>query len=190
MSKYSFKPSTLRNMMKSLIIVMIGLSAFGFYYVQGELSTLATSIGDTISQTKLSGADSQIVETFKQEIAEAQQAADKASLLTTSVQNHQSQSITKDLDKYAADTNIKITGYDYTQPTNLSAPKLTDGIVASYLTITLTNPVPFTNFMQFLRLIESNTPKMQITGISLKHSPGSPADTVTVEPLIIEIYTR
>jgi hypothetical protein len=172
-----------------IIVLFIGSSAFGFYYVQDKLNTFATSVGQTIAESVVGGTNTQAITKLQAKITEIQPAADKANTLTTSSQDYQNQMV-KDLNKYAANTGITITDYNFTVQAPAGAKSASiGGAGTGFITISLGNPIPFANLMKFLKSIESNIPKMQISGINLSRSQ-SPANSVTVEALTIAVYTR
>jgi hypothetical protein len=189
MKKSKMKATTLRTTLSFIIIIVIGLSALGFYYIQGKLNTYAVSVGQAVSESTAGGTNTGTIKNIQEEIAEVQAASTKADSITVSSLDYQTQ-IIKDLNKYASNTGISITDYSFTQATSTATKVQTiPGVGINSITITLGNPIPFDNLIQFLKSIENNLPKMQINGINISHDQTS-ADAVTIDPLTIEVYTR
>lgn len=186
MKKSKMKSTTLRTLMSAIVVITILLAAVGFYYAQDYLRTFAVSISQTVSKSTEGNNNPQAITKLKEEIAEVQVAADKANNIATTVQDYQNQTV-KDLNKYASNNGISITDYKFAP---LAPSNGLIGIAQTgSITITLSNPITFANLMKFFKSIETNIPKMQITGISLTRDPAS-KDKVTVEPLTIDLYVR
>jgi hypothetical protein len=186
MKKTKMKATTLRRTMTVLIIFVIIGSAIGFYFAQKQLKNYAITVGGVVSESTAGGTNTAGIKKLQEEIAEFQTSAEKANSITTSTQDYQNQAI-QDLNKYAANSGISITDYNFAQPTTKSVGPA--GVGLGYITITLNNPIPFNNFLQFLISIENNIPKMQITGVDLSRDSSS-TDAITVRPLTVEVYTR
>jgi hypothetical protein len=63
------------------------------------------------------------------------------------------------------------------------------GVKTQFVSVTLGNPVEFTKLLEFIQAIETNVPKMKLTGISMDSSSGQ-SGSVSVKPIIIEVYTE
>lgn len=186
MKKSKMKATSLRTTMVMIIIITIILAGVGFYYAQSYLSSFATSITPTISKSTAGNNNPQATKKIQEEIAKAQTAVDKSNGLTSTLADYQNK-VVKDLNTYASNNNITISDYKFATPAKVSG--LADNIQSNTITITLGNPIAFTNLMKFFKSIETNLPKMQITGINLTRDP-SQKDMVAVDPLIIETYIR
>lgn len=189
MKKSNVKATTLRTAMSFIVFIMIGSAIVGFYYAQDWLSKFANEVSSiTTTESTKNEDNAQALNQLKNEIAANQTAASKAASIIASTQNYKSQ-VTQDLDKYASNTGISITDYNFEKPATVKTPLSINGVQQNYVTITLKNPIPFTNLLKFIKSIESNIPKMQLTGINLSRASNSDND-VTAEPLVIEVYTR
>lgn len=186
MKKTKLKATSLKSMMVAAIIITIGLAAGGFYFAQDWLSTFAISVGQTIAQSTNGSNTSQGIQNLKEEMAQKQVVAGKASSITISSQDYQSQAIS-DLNKYAANTGISIT--KAAPATAESTLPAINGVRINYITITLGSPIPMTSLIQFLKSIETNLPKMQLAGIKVNQVQDS-SNNVSVDPLTIEVYTK
>jgi hypothetical protein len=187
MKKSNIKATTLRTTMIVLLFIVIGLSITGFYFTQDWLGKFATEINSTAPKSTVGSTNAEAIKQLQDDIAKHQADTTKADAIIASSKDYQSQ-VTQDLNKYASSASVMIANYSFAQSAGTALTPLT-GLQTSSATITLTNPVPFTNFMKFLKAIESNLPKMQLTGIDLTPATGS-NDAVTVKPLTIEVYTR
>lgn len=186
MKKSKMKATSLRTIMIAAIIITIILAGVGFYYAQSYLGNFATSITPTISKSTAGNNNPQAIKIIQEEIAKSQTAIDKSNNITSTLADYQNQ-IAKDLNKYASNNNIVISDYKLSTP--IKALGLADNIQSSTITITLSNPIAFSDLMKFFKSVETNIPKMQITGVNLTRDSGQ-KDAVKVDPLIIETYIR
>jgi len=198
MKQSKMTATKLRIILSITVIILIGLSAVGFYFGQNWLRTLAVSVSRTVADSKASGSDVQSLKKLQADLAARQSIVNKANSIMSSSQNYQNQTI-QDLDKYAADTGISISNYNFTQPaaatapttaTSASAPTAAPATGLNSITVTLTSPLAYTKLLRFMAAIESNLPKMQVSSINLGRVTGSDRDSVRTEQLTIEVYTQ
>jgi len=182
MKESKMKATIVRTFMIIAIFVVIGLSIVGFYYFMQNLTSKfpletsnITNAANTNGSTNGSTNNSSVVS--------------KANNIAATNQSYKDQ-VTKDINKYASNAGVSVANLDFTQPTNPSASQTSvAGVELKFVKITLANPIIFTNLMKFLKSIEGNLPKMQITDIDI--SPVSDSDgSVKVEPLTIGVYTK
>lgn len=181
MKKSNMKASSLRSIMVVFLLLAIGLSAYGFYLTQGQLNDFAISVGQVVSKSTASSTSSQGISQLQTALSERQTTIDKTNAFTVSSQDYQTQAF-NDLTKYATDAGVLISDY------NVSTTTTTDARL-SYVTIKFNNPVQTSSLIKFLKLIETNLPKMQVSGITLTDNP-STVGTVNVDPLTIGVYTK
>ena len=181
MKKTNTKASSLRSIMVMLLFLAIGLSAVGFYYAQVWLNDFAISVGQVVAKSTTNSTSPQGISQLQSTMSSKQTVIDKLNAFTVSSQDYQSQAIS-DLNKYAANNEISISDFNVASTTATA-------INVKNITIKLANPVQISSLIKFLKSIETNLPKMQITEITIKDN-SSKAGTVNVDPLIIEVYTK
>ena len=177
--------TSLRAILVIILLIAIGATGYGFYQAQIWLKKYATTVGQTIGSSSSGTMSSDGLLALEQVLASRQSSIDKAATVTVLGANYQSQAIS-DLTVYANKTGINITNYSVSDTTPTSAGIA--GITPKYLSVTLQNPIKTDSLLQFLSLVETNLPKMQITGISLSQS--SDITNINVDPLIVELYTE
>jgi len=189
MKKSSLKATSLRNFMFISIIVIIIILVIGFYFIQDWMKNEAMTFGQTTSSTTAT-KDAAAVKKLQDEITKYQAAATSANALIASSQDYQSQTI-QDLKKYASANNIDIDNYSFDQTTSkeVKSSVTINGVKSNFITITLDNSIQLTDLIKFLKSIETNTPKMQLSGINISPVPDTKG-LVKVESLTIEIYNR
>lgn len=188
-NKPRIKATTIRTTMSAIIVMTIGLSILGFYFAQDMLKTFEVEVDSVVSRSTLNQASSGQTKMSSEDIAKYTAPYNKALSLTTPIQDYKT-TITKDLNQYASINGISITDFSFSSTAIMTNATLQNsGISTNQVTIKLSNPVSFTGLMQFLKSIENSAPKLQLMGINLTSIPSSD-NNVTVEPLIIEFYTR
>ena len=202
MKKNKLNAITLRTILGVCVVILVGLSAVGFYFGQNWLRTYAVSVSQTVANSKASGNDIQTLKTLQQNLLARQDIIAKATSIIASGQDYQTQTI-HDLDKYAVYADVAISNYSFAQTTTPTA-SVTSSATASMatptqaaagtgskaVTITITSPVSYTKLLKFMTAIESNLPKMQISSINLGRVEGGDGSSVRTDQLTIEVYTQ
>ncbi len=191
MKKFIIKATSLRLLMIIAIILITAGAVVSFYLVQSALLKSALEKKDETPGSSSTNLSSHDLKALKEKISSFQNTISKTSTISVIGSKYQDQAI-KDLNKYASLSGVIIDGgFSFTRPVSSEASsKLTFGALTTMpVVITLVNPVPIANFIKFLKLIESNLPIMQITGINISRASNSKND-ITTDPLTIEILTR
>ena len=163
-------------------------SIFGFYYAQEQLKVLAQEVHDLSSKNTNgynANGNNQAIQNL---VANNQSVSIKANNISTSPQTY-ANTIKQDLTTYANSTGISISNFTQPAISETQSFKTINGLSNNFQTITIKNPVKLTNFLKFLKLIESNLPIMQVTGINITPVKNN-NESITVDPLIIQVYTR
>ncbi len=189
MKKLQIRATSLKTTMLVVIFALVVILVGGFYYAQVWLSDFVNS--SNVDSTKLTTntLTTNELTQLTDELFSQKVASNKALNMLASSQDYKFK-IQQDLNKYASDTGIEITQYD-PAPSLTSKPDTTiiPGVQSNFVKITLANPVAITNLIKFIIAIESNLPKMKLTGINITRSDNSDA-SVSIDPITIEVYTR
>lgn len=179
MKNSHMKATTLRVLMISITVIVISLSVAGFYFMHSWLKEYSTTSN---TNTASANVDKSTASTAKieSEIAKYQMISDKANSVFSLPAIYKEQAL-NDLRQYASVYGLSISSNNLNQTGN-SANQNT-------ITITLSNPVQFTKLVKFVKAIETNSPKMQITKMDISSINGSKG-SVKVEPITIEVYTK
>lgn len=175
----------LRSLLIVLILLLIGLATVGFYFAQTALVAYSKVVTQTVADSTNSGKDVQSLKKLQADISGLQDVIVKTSKITASASDYQSQVIT-DINTYAKSAGIGVSNYTFTQTPTASvagAPQ------SSTVTLALTSPMPYKSLLTFLRLIETNLPKMQVSSVNLTRVEGD-SSTVRTESIAIDVYTR
>lgn len=178
--------SSLNAFLKTFVVIAIVAISAGFYVSYGQLKDLSDSITLTSSKTI---TDTASVQNLKSKLTEYQPYLNKAANITVNADTYTNE-ITSDISSYADKSGVSIAGYN-TSPAATAAMN-SSGIAdvnSRFITVTIKNPVTYTNFVHFLSYIESSLPKMQVTGIKI-----SPVDLgsskINVDPITVEVFMQ
>jgi glycine cleavage system regulatory protein len=171
----------------------------GFYYWTGVLRADATEASKKQAQANNSQSNIQTLQSIQNELERDKAIVDRASNIVAESQSYQYQDqIINDITNYATRAGIEITNIDFSttktaatsattsQQTQQTAPT-PSGVKSSSVSVTLKNPVDYTNLLRFIHSIEQNLTKMQISRVGLsKEATGG----ITSDVLTIEVYVR
>jgi hypothetical protein len=184
-SRSKLKPTGLRTGLATFLVIIALGGGIGFYYGYQYLSNLGDNTKVAIENALGSqAANNQEVTKLQEEVEAKQDIGTKAANFVVPASDYQTQAI-EDINRYASRYNVSVSNYGFES----SNTPLNSGVNTAVITVTLENPISFTNLMRFIRGIETNTPKLQPQGISIDRSQ-SGGSSVRVEPLKIEVYTR
>lgn len=183
------RATTLRITMTVFLLLMLATASIGFYFAMNyiqkylQVSDKSTSVQANVSRQEISA--------IEKKLDDLKTTITKTSDIIISRDSYQSQALV-DIKKYAADSGVTLSGdLSFARPSAevnelliFSGASLTSPVV-----VTLNNPVEFSSFIKFIRLIESNLPKMQISNIKITRVDNSDT-TITVDPMLIEVYTK
>lgn len=198
-SGFTLNASNVRLILSVSLFIIIGASGAGFIYVQKQLRQYAVEVSHKKVDALASDGNIQTLESVKAELDANQNVSEKAQALKATNALPQFR-IVDDVTTIAKNNNIVITSFDFTDaPQTTTAPAATAPTAVApvtspsptghvSLTVSLQSPINYTDFLQFLRDIEQNIPKMQVQGVNLGNSGGTGG--FSVEPLIIQMYTK
>jgi hypothetical protein len=180
--------TTTRNILATILVIVIIGSAVGFYFGLQIIKTYAIEVTHTVTDSHASGNTIGELSQLKQQLADGQGLVAKANELFSTPATYQTQAL-KDISKYASEAGISISSIDSAKPTNPSSPTPAMSSDSSEV-ITIQSPVSYAKFLQFLDAIEGNLPKMQITGITIGRPTNPSGDLITTDTITVTVSTR
>lgn len=187
MNKPGLKATSLRSIMITIVIVLIIVCATGFYITQTKLSEFSKTVITSIIESKSGTTSSEGLQALEAALIAKSTDIENADKITSSSENYQSQAII-DLTNYATQTNISISDFSVMNASEVNSSSIPiDGVDKKYLKISFSSSVIFGDFVKFLKLIETSTPKMQALGVSISQSQDS---RISIQPMIIELYAE
>ena len=190
MKKTNMTARKLRALLMSLIVMTIAGAGIGFYFAHDVLQAYAKTVSQSVANSSASGGGIQSLENLQEELASKQNVIVKSNSLIAMTQDYQNQSI-KDIDTYAAAIGIGISNYGFAAAAAAPTPGAAASAPASgsIVTVTLTNPINYSKLLTFIKAIEGNLPKMQISSINLTRIEGD-STSIRADQLVVQVYTR
>lgn len=190
------KATTLRNIL--IVCVVLALAGIGvfMYYAGSYLRTEAAKTSRTKIDIEMIDQNVEQLKLIKQSLDANRASIDKARQIVSDSKQYQYQDqIINDINTYAAASGVQVVGYDFgstttpTDPTKLlNAPQI-NGVKALTATLSLGSPMEFDSYLRFVRAIEQNLTKMQVSGINISPDPKNSSQIINPSVVII-IYVR
>ncbi len=188
-----------------LILLLVG----NFFFVSKLLISQSRQADHTKIEAEVSNNDIKTIESAGRKMNADPDALKRAELIVAESKFYQYQDqIIKDLNGYGTFSGIAITGYNFSQtsapaatppsssspsssatPSPTAQPATPTGVTSTTVNVTLEQQVDYTKFLIFLKLIERNVTRMQVTEISLTPNPVNPNQLVNPS-LTIMVFKR
>lgn len=201
MKKLSLNATTLRLSLSISLFLIAILGAVGGYFMENNLRSVAIDVSHSVIDANASQDTIQTLQKVKQELNDDKDIIDRTRSIVADSQSYQYQDqIVTDLNDYANRSGVSITNIDFSaadtkststpSPTPKTQPTLPvpAGVKSTSVSVSLKNPVDYYSLLRFIKSIEQNLTKMQISRISLTKDPSS--NGVTSETLNLEVYVR
>lgn len=186
-----------------VILVALAVGCVGSHIVL--LQRLNKTVIDTDHakiDAEISNSDIDHLKTLQGQLAKSQDviARTKEIVATSADYKYQDQIIT-DINHLAADSGVTVTGFSFPASATTTGststvssgsaalPATVPGAKLITITITMRSPMPYDNYLKFLRSLELNLTRLQVTGIDLSPDPNN--STLITNPSIgIQIYVK
>jgi len=199
-----------RTLSATTLRLILAIALFGIaviagvaidFIIKNGLRPFAVDVSHVVIDASASQNNIQNLQKIQKELADQKDAIDRASSIVAESRSYEYQDqIITDLNDYATKAGISITNIDFsavaatTQPTasptttpkapTTSAPT---GVKTLPISVTIKNPVVYDNLLHFIKSVEQNLTKMQISKISLAKGTGG---DISSEVLTVEVYVR
>lgn len=194
--------TNLRLMLSASLFLIVAIAATIVYMANTKLQEVATTVSHTVADASASEDNLQTLKLIKQKLEQNQDTISRVNSIVADSQSYQYQNqILFDLKQYASNSGVTITNFDFSGggseqaapvPTTAAPTPATSaaptGVKSTSVSITLANPVDYNSLLRFIKSIEQNLTKMQISKISL--SKGAGTNEVTTGNFVIEVYIR
>lgn len=180
------KATSTRNFLSFLMVIIVIVSAAGFYFGLQLIKTYATDVSHTVSDANASGKNIEKLSDLKIALAEREALVAKANTLFSTPEFYQAQTL-NDIKKYATNSGVVVTNIEFDK-VEVAAGSATPPTTNLPITVTLQSPVAYNSLLKFLDAVEGNLPKMQVTGVSLGRA--GTGDSVTTDKITMTVSTR
>lgn len=177
--KAGMKASHLRSFLIFCFVVSLGAGAGLYYLNYFQIEELAIEMNHRVADADASTKQIQQLQILKSQIDRDENLITRANNLFAAPDTYQTQAI-RDVRHYAA-----LSGTNVTTTTFSDTP--IQG--ARSFTVEIGSPTSYTNFIRFLRGIESNIPKMEVSKLSIGRASNG-GDSVIVDNVIMIIHIK
>lgn len=172
----------------ALLVILIGLSS---WFMQSRLSADAVAADHARIDAELSSTELQRASTLGVYLQTNRAAVDKAAAVVSDTRTYQfgyQDQIVRDIQSYAAKAGVTVTGFTFPEQTSVTTPDKT-GLKSVTATLTFHSPLPYQNLLLFLKYVEQNVTKMQITDLQLTPATDDAKNLANVG-LTLKVYVR
>jgi TolA-binding protein len=193
MARRSLTATGLRLTLSITLLSIAIIASVTIHFLNEGLKTFATEVSHTSADARASEDTIQTLKKIEQELDANREVIERARSIVADSQSYQYQDqIITDLNDYANRAGIGITNIDFSTAevapgTPGAAPVAPAGVKTTSVSITLKNPVDYNSLLRFIKSIEQNLTKMQISRVGLAKDTGN---NVSSEALAIEVYIR
>ncbi len=194
MKKSKLTAVTLQRLFLIGIFLLVIGAVFGFIALGKVLESKALQVNHAQTDASIGSDNVKQLEQLNKDLKTHSDTVKRAKEIVADSKSYQYQDqIVQDINSFADRVGITVLGYNFTDNQDGSAPPTSTpgstttspapgsdvpgttqssnstppGIKTVTANITLKNPVPYASFLKFLKLIEQNVTKMQVTGVSL-----------------------
>ncbi len=188
LGSFQLNAASLQYVLIAAIILCITGIVGIFIMAQSILVEKAISTDHAKIDAELSQDEIIRLQRLRSSLKDEKATIDKTAKIVAESQQYTYQDqVINDITAFAAQTGVKITGFDFskkpTATTDKSLPQKT------IVTVTTDKSIDYTALLRFIKLIERNITKMQLTGLSIRPDMQNPA--VVLGPIIeLEVYLR
>lgn len=185
MSNKQFKATSLLTILSLLGAVIVVASFVGIYYGQDLLRKYKEESYQITSGSTTKPIDPLSMQQLQSTVDTNGQYSKLAADLMVPFNEYRDIAM-KSLNSYASAYGISIKSSSFSETNSIVGAK---DLKPVNITLNLNNPVPIDGLVKFMKSIENNIPKMQLSGVNIVRS-GDSSNLVDVEPLTIEMYSR
>lgn len=190
MNKRTMSPvMTIHIALYVLIVILTVALGYGALFMHNSLSSYVTEVDHLKTDSEINQQGIENALKLQRALDENKDNVARAAAIVADTKYYEYQDqIVKDVEAYAAASNLTVLGFDFaaTSATKKSSVKGLNTVVA---TVSLHSPVPYTNYLNFLKLIERNLTKMQVTQLDISNDL-KVANTISSPVITLEVYVR
>lgn len=166
---------------------MVGGFAAGAWWVNTLLAKSVRETDHMQIDAEISTTELQQLKSLQKQLITEKDIIDRAKQIAASSNQYRYQDqVIKDVSDYATRYGVAINTFDFASTSNQNAAQA--GAKKTPFTVTLRGPLPYTTFLKFLRAIEQNLTKIQVTSLSL--TPDKNPNSITNPTVSMEVYLK
>lgn len=184
---------------KLFIAALLGVivaTCVSFYFAAQFLRETALQTARVKADIAVMSDDMGKLKRLETEMEEKSEIVSRAHQIVSesSTFQHQNQ-IVQDITAYAAIAGVEVAGFSFAQEPTSTTPQTTgstpavSGVKTLDATVTLKTPIQYDSYLRFLKAIEKNLTKMQVTGVNM--TPASDNPNLINSPTVgLQIYVK
>lgn len=190
MKRKPLDAAMLRWVLLGLIVLFVGLGIGGTWYLQGILDEKMSSTNKVKAEAANSNSSLARAQALKIYLQNHQTDVQKTAQIVASTAAYKYQDqIVEDITRYAKTAGLKVLGFEFPIAASNNKQVTVPGVNSITASVTLDNPVLYRDYVLFLKLIEQNLTKMQITDISI--TPDKLNPNLINNPVVgLEVYIK
>ena len=192
MSKFAISKNSLVHWgLYGLIIFLLAGIAVGGYFLHQQLSRYVLEVDHLKIDSDINEQGIANAQRLRTVLTENEDNVDRAASIVADTKYYQYQDqIVRDITSYASAANLTVLGFDFTTAApGKTSTSTVKGLKTINATISLQSPVPYTNYLKFLKLIERNLTKMQVTQLDISNNLKTPGG-ISSPVMMVEVYVR
>ena len=171
-----------------IVLLLVGIGT-GSYFIHQKLSAYVMEVDHLKIDSEMNEQGIVNAQKLRVALAQNKNSVDRAAAIVADTKYYEYQDqIVQDISAYAAAANLTVLGFDFSTAASSKASSV-KGIKTMVATISLKSPVPYNNYLRFLKLIERNLTKMQVTQLDISNDLKSPG-TISSPIITLEVYVR
>ena len=173
-----------------LVLLFAGIAA-GSYFVHTKLSHYVVAVNHKKIDSEINEEALINAQRLSRALEQNKDNIDRASAIVADTKYYEYQDqIVRDITSYASTAGLTVLGFNFTGSTgSVKNTGSVKGVKTVFASISLKSPVPYPNYLRFLKLIERNLTKMQITQLDVSSELKS-LGQVSSPSITIEVYVR
>lgn len=173
----------------ALIVLLMAVIGFGVYTTHQKLSAYVIEVDHLKIDSELNQQGLENARNLRRALDENKDSAARAAAIVADTKYYEYQDqIVQDISSYASAANLTVLGFDFSTSGKGSTTSI-KGIKTVVATISLKSPVRYTDYLRFLKLIERNLTKMQVTQLDISNDLKE-AGTISSPVVTLEVFVR
>lgn len=152
------------------LVLLLGAIGTGVWYLHGLLADQVAKTEHARIDADMAQQDLEKLRRLETQLEDQKDIVERADQIAATANNYQYQDqVVNDLENYARRHDIVISGFDFSA-SGAPAPKGSTspaGTTRTPFSVALKGPISYDRFMDFLRDIENNLTKLQVSSLSL-----------------------
>ena len=172
----------------ALLVLLSGLG-FGVYFLHSQLSAYAVTVDHLKTDSELNQQSLENAQKLRRALQVNADSVEGAAEIVADTKYYEYQDqIVKDISSYATATGITVLGFDFSTSTTAKTTNV-PGLNTVVVSISLRSPVQYSSYLRFLKLIERNLTKMQVTQLDISNDLKT-AGTISSPVITVEAFVR